>query len=70
MGDVVAPVARAVGPSRRLERVERVANGAVADGMDVDLEALRLEARGGLREQGRIQTGDAPVVRRAAIGIR
>ncbi len=39
VGQVVASVGRAVRGSGRFDRVERLADGAVAEGVDVDLEA-------------------------------
>ena len=45
VGEVVARVAAAVRPLGRLDRVEGVAHGAVADRVHVHLEAVRVEQR-------------------------
>jgi hypothetical protein len=43
VGDLVAGVAAAVGGGRGLEGVEGVADGPVADGVDVHVEALGVQ---------------------------
>ena len=59
VGEVVPAVARAVGGARRLEGVERLADGPVAERVEVDLEAGGVElghvvaqARPGRRSSG------------------
>jgi hypothetical protein len=51
--DGVAAPADAVGPSRRGERVERLADRTIADGVHVHAEAQGVEPRHGLIEQVR-----------------
>ena len=59
--DLRPGVARPVGPPRDLDGVERLAHGAVADGMDVDLEPERIEPRDGRPEGGGLDEAVAAV---------
>ena len=58
-----------VRPPRDLDGVERVAHGAIADGMDVDLEPERVEPRDGRPEGGGLDEAVAEVRGRQPIAI-
>ena len=62
VGDVGTRVAHAVGPPRRLDRVERLADGSLADGVEVRLEPERVQARDVLAESLRVDQGRSAVV--------
>ena len=55
--DLGPGIARTVGAPRDLDGVERVAHGAIADGMDVDLEPERIEPRDGRARRRRARSG-------------
>src|SRR5436190_1804071 len=69
MRDVGSPIARPVGPPRDLHGVERIADGAIPDGMDMDLEPEGVEPRDGRAENGGLDEAVAPVRRRSPVAI-
>ena len=62
VGEVVAAVGRAVGGARRLDGVERLADGPVAEGVEVDLEAGRVELGHVIAQGDRVDEAQARVV--------
>ena len=69
MREMVATVAGAVGAARGLQRVEDLADGRVSDGVEVELEALLVEANHDALECLRLDERHPPVVFRAAVGL-
>ena len=69
VGEVVAAVGRAVGLARRLDRVERLADGPVAERVEVHLEAGRVERGHDLAESRRIDERQAAVVGVVAVPV-
>ena len=67
--DVRSRVRRAVGPPRRLDRVERLANRPVADGMEVRLESEGIEARDPFEQALRIDLGQPAIPGRVPVAV-
>ena len=63
VGEVVAAVGRAVGGARRLDGVERLADGAVAERVEVHLEAGGVELGDVVAQRDRVDEGEPGVVR-------
>ncbi len=61
MGEVMAKVVHSVGLSRRLDGVERLTHGAVAQRMEVHLEPFGVEGHDGVVQQRRVDERE-PVV--------
>ena len=59
--DLRPGIARPVGPPGDLDGVERLAHGAIADGVDVDLEPERIEPGDGRGEGGGLDQAVAAV---------
>src|SRR5689334_5553519 len=70
VSDVVARIAAAVAGAGELERVERVAYGAVADGVDVDLKACAVERGDQRLEDFRLDVGLAAVAAGAEVRLK
>jgi hypothetical protein len=69
VGDVVAGVTTAVGLQGGLACVEGVADGAVADRVHVDLEAVRVEGREGLGKLVVVDVADSALIRLVTRGV-
>ena len=68
MGHVMAPLGGPVRPPGRLDRVERLPDGAIAEGVEVDLEAECVQPADVVLEQLRVDEADPAIRRGAAAG--
>src|SRR6202035_2783050 len=68
--DVVAAPARAIGRPGCRDRVERLAHGPVADGVEVDLESGRVDGGDGFPEFRRVEEAAARAAGLVAVPVQ